>query len=180
MLRALMLVAALLPGAVDAAPRPVTGLLAKNGPLPATIPLQIRTDAGHDFSVALSDPATDAPVISGYLRGGEFFRLLVPPGTHQVTIAAGQAGDWQSVDTGFSDGMQAKLTLDFDIRADRRQGHQMTVAIVDGGLRVTDRRDQVICQIADWDSVQKEYTAGRRTPLRYLDQSLTTRSRFCD
>ncbi|WP_111558746.1 hypothetical protein [Paracoccus sediminilitoris] len=180
MLRALMLVATLLPGAVDAAPRPVTGLLAKNGPLPATIPLQIRTDAGHDYSIALTDPAIDAPVISGYLRGGEFFRLLVPPGTHRVTMAAGQPGDWQGIDTGFSDGTQAKLTLDFDIRANRRQGHQMTVAIVDGGLRVTDRRDQVICQIADWDVVQKEYAVGRRILLRYLDQSLTTRSRFCD
>ncbi len=179
MLRALLLAIALLPTAADAQPRPGTGLLSNSSPLPATIPLQVRTAAGLDYAIALTDRATANPVISGYLRGGEFFRLLVPPGDHAVNITAGSPDDWQG-DQGFAHGQGVTIPLEFVIRAGRREGHQITVQIVEGAIRITDQRNQVICQIAEWDSTLQQDTTGRRTPLRYLDQTLTTRSRFCD
>ncbi|MDN5569350.1 MAG: hypothetical protein L0G27_11505 [Paracoccus sp. (in: a-proteobacteria)] len=180
MLPALLLSIALLPCAGHA--RPVTGLLAKDDPLPATIPLQVHTGPGADFAVALSDPDNGAPVISGYIRGGEFFRLLVPPGVHDLTIVAGQPDDWQGLQGAFgADAAHVTLPLAFRITdGSRRQGHQITLAMQDGGLRITDQQDQVICQIADWDSTQETFDRPGRVPLRYLDRSLTTRSRFCD
>ncbi len=177
MLRILMLATALLPTGTYAEPRPATGLLSKQSPLPATIPLQVRTSKGHDYAISLQDDK-GSPVISGYQRGGDFFRLLVPPGRHDVTITAGLPKDWQS-DQGFTTGMKASVAMDFAIRANRREGHQITAKVVNGELRLGDRRDQTICQIAEWDSIQKETTEGG-IPLRYLDQSLDTRSRFCD
>lgn len=178
MLRALTLALALLPAAVHAGSRPETGLLAKPSPLPATIPLQVRTVQGHDYAISLTD--TDgAPVIQGYQRGGSFFRLLVPPGRHDVTITAGRAEDWQA-GQGFADGMKITLPLDFAIRGERRQGHQIAVKVENGSLSVTNLRDQTICQIAEWDSTLQQQTTPAGTPLRHLDQSLSTRSRFCD
>ena len=177
MLRVLMLATALLPTGTYADPRPATGLLSKQSPLPATIPLQVRTSKGHDYAISLQDDK-GSPMISGYQRGGDFFRLLVPPGRHDILITAGQPDDWQS-DQRFTTGLKATVAMDFAIRANRREGHQITAKVVDGELRLGDRQDQTICQSAEWDSIARETTEGG-TPLRHLDQSLSTRSRLCD
>jgi len=175
MLRALILMIALLPTAGLADSRPVTGILTKNNPLPATIPLQVRTIVGHDFFVALSDQGSGEPVISGYIRGGEFFRLLVPPGDHLVTITVGQPDDWQGPGKGFGTTIDTvNLPLTFAITGrSRRQGHQITLRIQDGSLMMAALQDQAICQFATWQNVNPT------PPLRDLDLRLTTRSVFC-
>jgi hypothetical protein len=175
MLRALIVMIALLPAAGFAETRPATGIFIKNNPLPATIPLQVRTIVGHDFFVALSDQESGEPVISGYIRGGDFFRLLVPPGDHVVTITVGQPADWQGPQTGFGANAEAvTLPLTFAITGrSRRQGHQITLRIQDGSLMMAAQQDQAICQFATWQDI------NHAALLRDLDLRLTTRSRFC-
>lgn len=65
------------------------GLLWNRTGLPAVFPLQIRTDPGSDWTVTLHDAVTGAPALSAAFTGGEFFRVLVPPGTFRVVMNAG-------------------------------------------------------------------------------------------
>ncbi|WP_265500288.1 hypothetical protein [Paracoccus beibuensis] len=179
MLRALIL-ALLLPTLALAAPRPVTGLLEKGSTLPATIPLQVRAPGDRDHAVILRD-SDGAPVISGYLRGGEVLRLLVPPGRHRLLIASGRSDDWQGPDRLFGDGTQTlDLPLFFRIDGNRRIGESIVLTERNGGLRITDRESRTICQIADWSVERRTEIAPGGTPLRWLDPQLDTRSRPCD
>jgi hypothetical protein len=152
MLRTLIIMIALLPAAGFADPRPATGILNKDNPLPATIPLQIRTIVGHDFFVGLSTQDSGDHVISGYIRGGEFFRLLVPPGDHVVTITIGQPEDWQGPPQGFGAAANTvNLPLTFAITGrSRRRGHQITLRNRVGSLTMASQQDQTICQLATW------------------------------
>lgn len=163
------------------ADRPPTGLLVRTGPLPATIPLQVRAPQGRDYAVVLTD-AAGAPVVSGYLRDGAPLRLLVPPGEFGVTIAQGVPGDWQGPDGLFGPEGRVTLpdTLTFAIDGNRRQGHALTVGADGESLRVTDRQDRVICQLPEWDTDRITETTPAGTQYRYLEQEFGTRSRPCD
>lgn len=72
------------------------GLLWNHSGLPLTLPLQVKSDPGTDLYLQLSDPATGRAVLAAYVRGGAFFRVLVPPGRWALTFARGQ--DWQGED----------------------------------------------------------------------------------
>ncbi|WP_157617017.1 hypothetical protein [Thioclava pacifica] len=63
--------------------------------LPRTMPLQIKTAPGLDYYLVLREAATGRDVIGAYARGGEFFRLLVPPGQFELQFAIGAPQDWQ-------------------------------------------------------------------------------------
>lgn len=179
--RTLTLIAALLLMPWPAlAERPPTGLLTKNDPLPATIPLQVRAPKGADYAILLDTP-DGAPVISGYLRGGDVLRLLVPPGDHRVTVAAGDPQDWRGIPTLF-DGDRTTLPdpLTFRIDGARREGQAITLTQTDDGLRITDQQNRTLCQIADWDVARITETTPLGTHLRYLQPQLSVRNRPCD
>ena len=180
----LMLMTAL-PVAADPAPRPPTGLMWNRSGLPMTIPFQLRTPAGRDHAVLMTDPASGEVRVAGYVRGGDFFRLLMPPGDYLLRIAAGPSDDWQGQEGLFGDAtVWAGLdqVLRFRINANRRLGYQITLAERDGALVITDHRDQVICHIARWEAeTVREAVPNHDGPgWRYLDFTLKTRSRFCD
>ncbi|MFC0200077.1 hypothetical protein [Paracoccus rhizosphaerae] len=178
-MRAMILVL-LLPISAMAAPRPVTGLLTKGSNLPARIPLQVRAPGDSDHAVILQDQ-DGQPVISGYLRGGEVLRLLVPPGRHRLVVAAGQPEDWQGTDRLFGEDTHAlDMPLTFRIEGNRRIGHSIVLTYSDGSLSITDHQNRTICQIADWDIERRVQIAPGGTVLRWLDPQLETRSRPCD
>ncbi|MBM3604106.1 MAG: hypothetical protein FJX25_04945 [Alphaproteobacteria bacterium] len=181
MIRALILLL-LLPVSALAEPRPPTGLLRNDSALPATIPLQVRAPEGQDQAVILTD-VQGRPVISGYLRGGSALRLLVPPGDHHLTVVSGPASDWRGLDEVFGPDTQAVAlpqALRFRIEDNRREGHSITLIRDGSSLRLTDRQDRVICQVARWDLRRKEEITSAGTRLRWLDPQLEVRSRPCD
>ena len=59
--------------------RPRAGLMWNRSGLPATLPLVVKTTPGRDHVVFLGDD-DNGDIMAGYIRGGDFFRLLVPPG----------------------------------------------------------------------------------------------------
>lgn len=65
------------------------GLMWNRSGLPATLPLQVRSDAGQDYFLTLIDPDTGKAVLAAYVRGGSVFRVLVPPGDWRVALAQG-------------------------------------------------------------------------------------------
>lgn len=89
LLLALMLLG---PVAAMAEPRP-RGLMWNRSGQPLTLPLQIRSDPGADYFLTLTRPDAAEPAIAAYVRGGEFFRLLLPPGEWRIALVAGR--EWQ-------------------------------------------------------------------------------------
>lgn len=109
----LMLGALLLPSpdaAAEGGSPPRTGLLWRQGGLPAVFPLQVRTAAGQDHYLTLNDSDTGQPVLAAYIRGGDFFRVLVPPGRYELNFASGLR--WQDEERLFG-----SQTLSFRIDA---------------------------------------------------------------
>ncbi len=101
------------------------GLLWSDTALPRTLPLQVKTAKGRDYYLVLRDVATGRDVIGAYARGGDFFRLLVPPGRFEVQIASGQAADWQGRGALFGAQTQRFVLeppLDFGVSGFARKG----------------------------------------------------------
>lgn len=69
------------------------GLMWNKTGLPAVFPLQVRSTSGAEFFMRLSDADTGAPALAGYIEGGRFFKVLVPPGVYTVQFATGPM--WQ-------------------------------------------------------------------------------------
>ncbi|MFT3689519.1 hypothetical protein [Paenirhodobacter sp.] len=65
------------------------GLMWNRSGLPATLPLQVRSDAGRDYFLTLTRPDTGEAVLAAYVRGGAAFRVLVPPGDYRIALAQG-------------------------------------------------------------------------------------------
>lgn len=101
MLRALILFLMLATPAF--ADRPAAGLMWHRSGLPATFPMQVRTDAGPDWFLQLID-LNGKPVLAAYIHGGQFFKVLVPPGEYRVTLASGWL--WQNETELFGDETQ--------------------------------------------------------------------------
>ncbi|APE45544.1 hypothetical protein BOO69_16190 [Sulfitobacter alexandrii] len=119
----LTVMVALLAASSRAAPEP--GLMWNRTGLPAVFPLQLRTPPGLDYRVMLTPVDDDAAALAAYAHGGEFFRVLVPPGTFNVSIAAGR--EWQGEKRLFGPETRVfdlETPLTFRIRGlSRRQGH---------------------------------------------------------
>ena len=134
--------------------RPVAGLMWNRSGLPATLPLQLHSEAGLDHVVMLTPPEGDAPVLAAYIRGGDFFRVLVPPGEWRIAIASGQ--DWQDGETLFGTDTQWTTlpeALQFGV-ADgaRREGHVLWLGQEDDQVAITETAPQTICDVAVVDS----------------------------
>lgn len=178
----------LMPFAAWAEDRPRAGILWNRSGLPATFPLQVKTLPGKDYVVFLVDPETDAPAMAGYIRGGQFFRLLVPPGTYLLRFAYGR--DWQGQTDLFGPDTrwtQIDKPLDFRIiGTSRRSGFLVTLIEENGRMKIVDAAPQDWCQILRRTSRNRDYpdvppgTGDADAPkLRYLDQQVEIHSRLC-
>ena len=119
------------------------GLLWNRSGLAATLPLQVKTDAEADYLLRLQDVGTGQVVLAAYIRGGEFFRVLVPPGQHTLLFDAGT--DWQGEDALFGPETRSfalKDPLSFGAGLSTRHGH--LVDLTNGTDIVV--RDFALCQ----------------------------------
>ena len=102
----LILCALCLPGVAAAESVQIEpGLVWNRTGLPAVFPLQVKTDAGQDYFLILRDAATGEDRLAAYVRGGEFFRVLVPPGSFTLHFDYGQ--NWQGEGARFGAGADA-------------------------------------------------------------------------
>lgn len=69
------------------------GLMWNKTGLPAVFPLQVKTSPGQDYMMTLVDAETQAPALAAFIEGGQFFKVLVPPGDYDVRFATGAR--WQ-------------------------------------------------------------------------------------
>ncbi len=108
------------------------GLLWNRSGLPATLPLQIKTNPGSDYLLHLVPRGTDKVVLAAYVRGGEFFRVLVPPGQFHLHFASGPT--WHGETRLFgSDTILFALgtALTFDAKISRKEGHLVDLRDLD-------------------------------------------------
>jgi hypothetical protein len=131
-----------LAAAGEAVDRP-QGLLWNRSGLPATLPLQVRTDPGADYLLRLRDLGTGRAVLAAYIRGGQFFRVLVPPGRYQLLFASGT--DWQGEAALFGPDTKTFVLdppLSFGATLSRKEGHVVDLRAGSGAAV----RDLAICQ----------------------------------
>ena len=141
----LMLVALALPAWGQDRPR--AGLMWNRSGLPATLPLVVQTLPGRDYVVFLAAPKGGDPVMAGYIHGGTFFRLLVPPGTWAIRLAHGR--DWQDENALFgpdTEWTEIDQPLTFGAGVARRQGHIIRLIETEGRIRVASAGPLDICQ----------------------------------
>ncbi|MFC3169764.1 hypothetical protein [Paracoccus fontiphilus] len=141
----LVMIALALPAAAEE--RPGAGLLWNRSGLPATLPLVVTTMPGQDYAIFLRKPDTDSRVVAGYIHGGEPFRLLVPPGSWDISFAHGR--DWQGEDELFgpeTGWISLDRPLGFEAGIARRRGHIIRLIEGDGGIKVASRDPLDICQ----------------------------------
>ncbi len=72
------------PRRVDVTP----GLMWNRSGLPAIFPLQVKTSAGNNYFLTLIDAETGKKTLAAFIIGGEFFKVLVPPGTFVVRFSS--------------------------------------------------------------------------------------------
>lgn len=133
------------PGVPFAAP-PEPGLIASHTALPRSFPLLVQSPAGQDALLRLMDPDTGALVLSAFVKGGAFFRVLVPPGRFEVRLDLGAT--WQDDATLFGPDTRHLVIgpLDFALAGDaRKQGHRIVLGdlAAGGGVAV---RGLSLCQ----------------------------------
>ncbi|WP_336424780.1 hypothetical protein [Roseovarius sp. D0-M9] len=170
-----------------------TGLMWNRTGLPAVFPLQVKTSAGQDYYLTLSDAETGEDALGAYIKGGDFFRVLVPPGSYTVRFHIGLG--WQGEEDLFGPGAQTRLLdldapLTFETRSlGTKAGHLIDLERL--GQREVRRpriEDQLICQFQHADAPPVTYSFlktdrarpnGRRKPivppkgpLRYEDRDL--------
>lgn len=75
------------------------GLIRNHTGLSLVFPLQIKSSPGEDRLITLRDAETDEIALTALLEGGEFFRVLVPPGTFRLDFAIGT--EWQRSEKSF-------------------------------------------------------------------------------
>ena len=140
MLRLLTLIAVLL-AAHPAIAGSEHGLLWNRTGLPAVFPLQVQTLEGEDRSLLLTDAATGEAALAAFIEGGRFFRVLVPPGSYRVRLAAGDL--WEEDAEPEAHGVELPEPLTFEITgAGRKAGYRIDLRKA-GEAQVT---SQGICQ----------------------------------
>lgn len=166
--------------------RPQAGLMWNRSGLPATLPLVVRTAAGRDHVVFLGD-ARGRDIMAGYIRGGDVFRLLVPPGTWRVRFAHGSR--WQDEETLFgpaTEWTRIDRPLAFGAGIARRHGHVIRLIESDGRMRAASIGPLDQCQalivtteVIELDDERDDPNRLPAPALRRLDITLDTRSRIC-
>lgn len=180
-----LLIAMALPaGAGD---RPRAGLMWNRSELPATLPLVVKTMPGRDYVVYLAPPEGGDPVMAGYIHGGAFFRLLVPPGTWAIRFAHGR--DWQNENDLFgplTEWTAMDRTMTFGAGVARKQGHIIRLFETGGRMTVVSAGPLDLCQglmmTAKVIELDDERDDPNRLPtpgLRRLEIDVDTRNRVC-
>lgn len=77
--------------------------------LPLVFPLQVKSLAGQDYFMILKNVEDETPALAAYVRGGVFFRVLVPPGIFKIDFAAGEV--WQNEEALFGPDATLFFTL---------------------------------------------------------------------
>lgn len=183
MIRAVLLFLMLaLPAAAE--PRP-EGLMWNRSGLPLTLPLQVQSDAGADLYLELSVPETGQAVLAAYIRGGDFFRVLVPPGRWALTLARGTG--WQGEEALFgakTEVIVIEPPLTFAAATARKSGYLLDLR--GGAARL---RDIGLCQrlVLDPDTLSgswaRAHPQGFPSPQaqkRFAVPKNDLTSRFCD
>ena len=98
------------PAWADEAAAPRAGLMWNKTGLPAVFPLQVQTDPGQNYYLKLEDTETGAPALAAFIEGGAHFRVLVPPGTFDLSFATGEA--WQGEEALFGPETQRIVVSD--------------------------------------------------------------------
>ncbi len=163
--------------------RPRAGRIFHRSGLPATLPLVVKTFAGKDYVILLMDPADDRVVMAGYIRGGERFRLVVPPGRWRVRFAYGQ--EWQGEDALFgaeTEWADYDEVLEFGAGSRNYRGHVITLIEQNGRTIVAQTDRHEICQNVRWtgDDLRPSWQDEEPRQWPWLDQRLRLRSRICD
>lgn len=174
------------PAAAETRPQ---GLLWNRSGLAATLPLQVKTNDGSDHLLQLVDAETAQAVLAAYIRGGQFFRVLVPPGHFLVLFATGT--DWQSEATQFGpDTERVLLTPPLSFRATVSQKNGYLIDLRDPA-EIT-LRDFAICQrsVLEPQSLRDRYPAPRHpfwrdetrrlSDLEFTLRRYEVQSRVCD
>lgn len=127
------------------------GLMWNRSGLPAVFPLQVKTPPGPDYFLTLIDVKTGDPALAAYIKGGKFFKVLVPPGVFRLRFATGNV--WQGEDDLFGPGrktqhFELRDPLTFEIRGiGIKAGHVVSLlGRQPGELAEMTRKDQLICQ----------------------------------
>ncbi len=137
--------------ATDPPAEPRVGLMWQHTGLPAVFPLQVKTRSGVSYYLLLKDADTDAPALAAFIKGGVFFKVLVPPGRFRVTVFSGVK--WQNEIALFGKGalttvLELPDPLIFEARGlATKAGHLIDLTqIVDGELAQLTLKPQYICQ----------------------------------
>lgn len=71
-------------------PEPPTkpGLIWNRSGLPAVFPLQVKTTQDQTYLLTLIDQPSGKAVLAAHVIGGQFFKILVPPGTFVLRFAS--------------------------------------------------------------------------------------------
>lgn len=167
--------------------RPRAGLMWNRSGLPATLPLVVRTVPGRDYAVFMIDPDSGQAVMAGYIHGGAFFRLLVPPGTWHIRFAHGR--DWQDEETLFGPLTQwtdMDQPMTFGAGVARKHGYIIRLIESDGRMKVASAGPLDLCQeltlTTEMIALDDERDNPNRLPtpgLRRLEFDLDTRNRVC-
>lgn len=166
----LLLICLCLPLAALAEDRP-RGLLWSRSDLPRTFPLQVKSNPGTDYLVTLTDTGTGEAVLAAYIRGGEFFRVLVPPGRFILAFASGPK--WQGDESLFGPETRhftLEKPLTFEVTGTARKGGQ----IVDlrGPLTIATKTIGICQRFAlDPESLRKPQLSPRPAKLSASDRA---------
>lgn len=121
------------------------GLMWQRTGLPAVFPLIVKTNPGSDYFMTLHDPQSGDAQLAAFIKGGVFFRVLVPPGTFRVNFAAGAV--WEGEEPLFGDEtrqFQLEEDLTFKIaNYATKSGHLIDLTSADGSPIIEAR---ALCQ----------------------------------
>ncbi len=96
-----------------------------------------QDEPGRRLPASSSRCRTGENVLAAYIRGGEFFRVLVPPGRYELLFASGS--DWRGEAALFGPATQRfelDAPLDFQAKMSRKDGHLIDLrAPTDVGVR---------------------------------------------
>lgn len=130
---------------------PPAGLMWNRTGLPAVFPLQVKTPPGQDYVLTLIDAGTGDAALAAYVRGGAFFKVLVPPGVFRLRFATGDR--WRGEDSLFGRGAKTRVfelptPLTFETRGlGVKAGHVVTLPEQKPGQGAQARlKDQLVCQ----------------------------------
>lgn len=156
---------------------PATGLMWNRTGLPAVFPLQVKTPGGQDYFLTLYDSKTGEAALAAYIKGGSFFKVLVPPGTYDLRFASGTT--WISEDALFGDADRTQLfgvkePLKFAIRDfSTKAGHLVNVVVSDSQkIESVTIADQYLCQtqrIVEFPRLQPSFDDVESYRLRIPD-----------